>query len=177
MTISEAITLIFFTPPLYIIALISVIFYGIYKAIREDIEDRKWKEVYWIMDCVFYARENDRLDTLQKDRKSALMKVKAIFDHLNVQVEISDYSITPSIDILRSLSFSKEYLSEIDEQAKILQDVKSEMDNLNPWRKRNFIRDEIEKVSLNKWKHLRWEDKCEMIRKLADEFDRKVRES
>lgn len=122
-----------------------------------------------------------------KDKNEALQKIKAICGHLGVEVKIEhdgiypsknfieSLTMAPSIDVIKSLGFMKEYIPEIEEQWQIYNsfDLDSFTSGLSDqhW----SIYDELQKVSTDRWKRLNDLEKRQMIHDLAKEYaDKKI---
>ena len=146
-------------------------FLVIYANVREHKIDKKSKEVSKLLKDIFYWKEMEIAHHSNLLRVNALEKVKAICDHLGVETEIKYGRITPSIEIIRSLSFMKEYLPEIDEQAKIYEENDGDPMITRTNDKYDFVKEKIELLSVRKWNRMSPEQKREMIQKLADVFE------
>lgn len=117
----------------------------------------------------------EQLNSLSKIQMEALQKIKAICGHLGVQVEIDPYtlgfSITPSIDLIKSLSFMKEYIPEIEEQWWIYKEHDAQ-EYLNKIReKEKWMLEEMKKVKTEDWNRLDVIQRDHMIKGLSHEYD------
>lgn len=117
----------------------------------------------------------EQLKSLSKVQMEALQKIKAICGHLGVQVEIDPYtkgfSITPSIDLIKSLSFMKEYLPEIEEQWWIYKEHDAQ-EYLNKLReKEEWMLEEMKKVETEDWNRLDDIKRHLMIKGISYKYD------
>lgn len=149
----------------------------IYRKVCDYRKGKKDSQVSSLLHDVFYNKEMIQAHTSEELRKNALLKIKAICDHLRVQTEISYGEITPSIDIIRSLSFMKEYLPEIEEQSKIYEEN-------DYWKMRSisnakwdYVTKKIKEISVSKWNRLDSEQKKKLIQIRSEEFDRNWEEA
>ena len=103
----------------------------------------------------------------------ALQKIKAICGHLGVQVDIQDRTLIPSIKVIRSLSFMKEYLPEVEEQWQIFQNTDPESVLKGIKKKEIDILYELEKMPSAQWNIISDGQRREIIQILSNEYDRK----
>lgn len=147
-----------------------VIIYAIFNSVLESRENKMSEE---LTDLIYeeFLEEARYFRELLKSQQTALLKIKAIFDHLGIKVEIIEDKITPSIDTFRSISFVKEYLPEIDEQLGVYEDAEKEMNRLDTNDKSRYVINSVhEIVSPNKWRKLSKEQKRKMIHDLAEGY-------
>ena len=159
---------------IFVVLITALIVYGIFKLEREYRENKMSQMSRELDDLIFkvFLDEVKYFLELLKVQKTANMKIKAIFDHLGVKVEIIEDQFTPSIDTFRSLSFMKEYLPEIDEQLRIYQEAEREMNKLDTIDKRHYVILQVHTmISPNMWMELTYEQKREIIHKLSEEYD------
>ena len=130
---------------------------------RQELVD----EVIHFDSRVEYAR------SLSRRRYNALQKIKAICGHLGVRVDIRYPDMSPSIDTIRSLSFMKEYLPEIEEQWQIYQNTDPCSVLYEIKKKEIDILHELEKVPAGLWDHASEEQRRDCIQNLSNEYDRK----
>ena len=154
---------------------ILAIGYSIFNSVHESRMNKIWKEVGELVHEKF-NEEMKYLVELVKTQETAILKIKAIFDHLGIKNEIEGVNLPPSIDTFRSLSFVKEYLPEIDEQLRIYKDAENEIDRLDTTRKSRYVISQlVEQLSNSKWRKNRWtsasiQQKREIIHKLYEEY-------
>ena len=135
---------------------ILAIGYSIFNSVHESRMNKIWKEVGELVHEKF-NEEMKYLVELVKTQETALLKIKAIFDHLGIKNEIEGVNLPPSIDTFRSLSFVKEYLPEIDEQLRIYEDAENEINRLDTTRKSSYVINQlVEQLSDSKWRKNRW---------------------
>lgn len=148
---------------------------------KESIASQNMKvEISEIVDDVinFYA-EVSYIDGLRCIRCAALEKIKAICGHLGVQVKICGLKMNPSIDIIRSLSFMKEYLPEIEEEWKIYEE-KGQASRIildKICNKRRWMIKELHKTKSDIWNLLNSEQKRLIIHDLSEQYDREHKEN
>ena len=160
-----------------LVLLILIPIFVIYAKVREYRKGKKATQVSRLLREVFYNREMIQAHISEGRRKNALLKIKAICDHLRVQTEIEYGEITPSIDIIRSLSFMKEYLPEIEELSKIYEENdyrKMRSISIAKW---DYVAKKIEEISVSKWNRLDREQKKKLIQNKSEEFDRNLEEA
>lgn len=147
---------------------------------RKDLkENRRWLMNHecrrLISEEVKTDKVIDHLNGLAKVQMIALQKIKAISGHVGVQVEIDCYTpgypITPSIDIIKSLTFMKEYLPEIEEQWQIYKEHDSVEYLKKIGEKQEWILDEMKQVKTEEWNRLDSTQRILMIRGLSHKYD------
>jgi hypothetical protein len=154
------------------LCLITAIVYAILDSVRKSRENKMSEEIRDIIYDEFLLKEVKYIQKLSKDQNMALLRIKAIFDHLGVKVEIVDDKITPSIDTFRSISFVKKYLPEIDEQVRIYKDAETEMNKIDVDHKNKYVIFRVHQiVSLSKWRKLSDEQKKEIIHNISENYD------
>ena len=149
----------------------------IYAKVRDYRKDKKDSQVSRLLREVFYNNEMIQANISERLRKNAILKIKAICDHLRVQTEIEYGEIVPSINIIKSLSFMKEYLPEIEEMSKIYEENDYMMMRSISNAKWDYVTEKIEEISVSKWNRLDLEQKKELIQKKSEEFDHNWKEA
>ena len=149
----------------------------VYAKVRDYRKGKNDSQVSRLLHEVFYNKEMIQSNISRVLRENALLKIKAICDHLRVQTEIKYGEITPSINIIRSLSFMKEYLPEIEELSKIYEENDYRMMISISNAKWDYVTKKIEEISVSKWNRLNREQKKELIQKKSEEFDRNWKEA
>ena len=161
---------------IFVVLITALIVYGIFKHERESRMNKIWKEAIDLVTEKFH-KEVEYTVELWKTQQTALLKIKAIFNHLGIKIEITDGEFTPSIDTLRSLSFVKEYLPEIDEQLRIYKDAENEINRLETFEKRSYVITWLEEaLNHRKWRKNRWtsvttQAKLGIIDALSETYD------
>lgn len=155
---------------LYIIFSIPII-YAIYKAMHDTLEDKMNREIRKLTFDFFYENgERPKYHELLHIERTSLMTIKAICGHQGVQVEIDGSYIKPSLDFVRSLSFMKDSLPEIEEQVSIANEANYEWSVLVG--KFDHVDRTLSNLPLLKWIRLDDIQKKEMIQNLSEEYDR-----
>ena len=154
---------------LYIILGIPLI-YAIYKAIHDTLDNKRNHEILrltydFFLDNGERAKYHELLDT----ERTSLMTIKAICGHQGVQIEIVSNYLNPSLDFVRSLSFMKDSLQEIEEQVKIANE--SDYESAILVGKFDHVTRTLYNLPLLKWIRLDDSQKKEMIQNLSEEYD------
>lgn len=128
-----------------------------------------------IGEVVMTDKEINQLNSLAKVQTDALQRIRAICGHLGVQVGIDlskiGYRINPSIEIIKSLSFMKEYLPEIEEQWQIYKDNEA-LEYVHKLRDKNeWMLEEMKKVKTEDWNRLDDDQRDLLIKDLSHEYD------
>ncbi len=124
-------------------------------------------------DVIHFDSRVEYARSLTQRRYNALQKIKAICGHLGVRVDIRYPDMGPSIDTIRSLSFMKEYLPEIEEQWQIYQNTDPCSVLYEIKKKEIDILHELEKMPAELWNQASDEQRRGCIQHLSNEYDRK----
>lgn len=166
-----------------IVSIVGAVIGIIYGIISFKIEQRKRTDKFTksrekidlIKDIIHFDSRVDYATRLVEIQDASLEKIKAICGHLGVQVDIRYRTLIPSIEIIRSLSFMKEYLPEIDEQWQIYQnnDPSPILQKIKD--KENHILTELDRMCDEglPWDSANEEKKREVLQLLSNEYDRK----
>lgn len=167
--------------------IIGVVIATIIKLVKFNRLNKSWEEYHerakearvLINKHLEYWSKLDYAISLRKVQLTALQKIKAICGHMGVEVKI-DYlgytnpDMTPSIDIIKSLGFMKEYLPEIEGlwQTYKENDADKYIEPLNI--KRDWILMSIDQLPPYPWKYLTDEQKKKVIKEVSDQYDREI---
>lgn len=166
----------------FIIGALIVIVYKVVRAMRDEAKrlddySRSKELSRLICEVMDYDSKVDYALSLRKVQEDALQKIKAICGHQGVQVKIGDGhydpTITPSIDIIKSLGFMKDYLPEIEELWQIYKDTDSDAYIRPFFKKQLTIHKELMFGPSDAWKLLTDEQKRKIIQDMSYEYDQK----
>ena len=175
------------TTEMVISFIIGAVITIIYKLVKFNRLNKSWEEYHerakearvLINKHLEYWSKWDNSKSMRNVQLTALQKIKAICGHMGVEVKI-DYlgytnpDMTPSIDIIKSLGFMKEYLPEIEGlwQTYKENDADKYIEPLNI--KRDWILMSINQLPADPWKYLTDEQKKKVIKEVSDQYDREI---